>query len=116
MRIQRCLIAAACRHHCYGSAMPASRQEGQAIQRRAVRPLHVIEEDQERRVRRRDGPYEAQPRELLAVQDLLIDSRIELCPRSSSDGVSHTLVLFDHQNLYATYATDQAVGLVRIRL
>jgi hypothetical protein len=54
--------------------------------------------------------------QLMAVQDLLIDSRIELCPRSSSDGVSHTLVLFDHQNLYATYATDQAVGLVRIRL
>ena len=53
---------------------------------------------------------------LMAVQDLLIDSRIELCPRSSSDGVSHTLVLFDHQNLCATYATDQAVGLVRIRL
>jgi hypothetical protein len=52
---------------------------------------------------------------LIAARDLLIDKWIELCPRSR-DGVAHTLVLLDQQNLYSTYATDQAFGLVRIRL
>jgi hypothetical protein len=43
LRIQRHLIAAARHHHCQRARTTRPRQVGQAIQRRAIGPVHILD-------------------------------------------------------------------------
>ncbi len=52
----RCLIAAARGHHGHRVAVPGARQEGQEIQRRAVRPVHILDHQRDRGPGPRPGP------------------------------------------------------------